>query len=834
MCAESVCFATAVISELMASHRVDTLVAQLTLEEAVTLLAGHDAWHTAPVGRLGIPRMRVSDGPAGVRGTRFGGVPSLNVPCGSALAATWDTELVRTIGELLGRELHHKGARVHLAPTVNLHRTPVGGRNFESMGEDPYLTAEMAVAYVRGVQSQGVASCIKHFVCNDTEFERMSIDSQVDVRTLREVYLVPFERAVRDAGVMSVMSAYNKVNGLHAADHGWLLTQVLRDEWGFDGVVMSDWFGSHSTIEGVIAGLDLEMPGPTRHRGDKLVGAVRDGLVNEAEVRRSVRNLLAVMERVGALDSEPGPETTNDHPDDRALIRNASGRGMVLLRNSDHKTGRRPLPLSVAPGARIAVIGPNAEKCRALGGGSALVTPTHVSHPLDALRTRLEPLGVLVRHAAGCDINKRVPEVDASMVANLVLDIFATPDELDDSSAEPIRTTQPRTTQIFWTRDPGRREGAGLAFGARLVFDFVPDITASWDIGIETVGDARVLIDGVVVANNTGAPKGGSFFGTGKLEVRGSAALVEGRVHRVVVELRQSTEGSSVGGINLGMRAPLPADMVGEAVSLAAQSDVSIVVVGTNEDWESEGWDRSGIDLPGEQDRLVSEVARVSPATIVVVNAGSPVAMPWLDEVDAVVFTWFGGQEMGEALVDVLAGDVEPQGRLPVTFPRRIDDTPASEFHPGRGGVAPYREGRLVGYRHFDTIGRAPLFPFGFGLGYADISIVDAHLIDDFTVGVSLANASDRDGVQIVQVYAHAVDRTGFDRDEPDQKLVGFARVEVPAGGSTDAVVRLDTDAYRYWNLATDSWAQRTGDVELRIATSSRHVSHRLIRREHT
>ncbi len=816
----------------MASNRVDTLVEQLTLEEAVTLLAGHDAWHTAPIERLGIPRMRVSDGPAGVRGTRFGGVPSLNVPCGSSLAATWDVELVRAIGELLGRELHHKGARVHLAPTVNLHRTPVGGRNFESMGEDPHLTAEMAVAYVQGVQSQGVASCIKHFVCNDTEFERMSIDSQVDMRTLREIYLVPFERAVRDAGVLSVMSAYNKVNGLHAADHGWLLTQVLREEWGFDGVVMSDWFGSHSTVEGVVAGLDLEMPGPTRHRGDKLVGAVREGLVTEAEVRRSVRNLLAVMERVGALDAEPGPETTNDHRDDRALIRHASGRGMVLLRNSTDKTGTRPLPLVVRPGARVAIIGPNAQTCRALGGGSALVTPTHVSHPLDALCARLEPKGVLVRHAAGCDINKRVPEIDASMIANLALDIFATPDDLDDPSASPIRTSRPPTTQIFWTRDPGRRAGTGLAFGARLAFDFTPDVTASWDVGIETVGDARVFVDGALIVDNCGAPKGGSFFGTGRVEMRGSVALVAGRSHHVVVELRQSAEASSVGGINLGMRAPLPADMVGEAALLAARSDVSIVVVGTNEDWESEGWDRVDIDLPGEQNRLISEVARVSPTTIVVVNAGSPVAMPWLDEVDAVVFTWFGGQEMGEALVDVLLGDVEPQGRLPVTFPRHMDDTPASEFHPGRGGVAPYREGRLVGYRHFDTVGRTPLFPFGFGLGYADVTVVGADLIDDFTIEVSLANASDRDGVQIVQVYAHVIDRTSLDRDEPDQKLVGFARVEVPAGGSANAVVRLDPDAYRFWDTAVDAWAQRTGAVELRVATSSRHVTHRVIREE--
>ena len=813
----------------MASTRVDALVEQLTLEEAVALLAGDDIWHTVPIERLGIPRMRVSDGPAGVRGTRFGGAPSLNVPCGSSLAATWDTEIVQAIGELLGRESHHKGARIHLAPTVNLHRTPVGGRNFESLGEDPFLTAEIAIAYIRGVQSQGVASCIKHFVCNDTEFERMSIDSQVDERTMRELYLVPFERAVRDAGVLSVMTAYNKVNGLHAADHGWLINDVLRGEWGFDGVVMSDWYGLHSTVEGVVAGLDLEMPGPTRHRGDQLVAAAREGRIDEASIRRAAANLLGVMERVGALDAEPGPETTNDAPADRALIRSASARGMVLLKNAG---GPPVLPLSVTQGLRVAVVGPNAENCRALGGGSAHVTPTSVSHPLAALRSRLEPAGVVVGHEPGCDIAKRLPEPDPAMVANLTLDVFATPEELDDPAATPLRTSHPRGLRILWTRDPGRRAGNGLAFGARLSFDFTPHVTAAWDFGIETVGPASLAVDGDIVISNSDAPNGGSFFGTGRIEVRGSRELLAGVAHRITVEVRRHVDTSSLGGINVGIRAPMSADLVGDAVALAARSDVSIVVVGTNEDWESEGWDRADIGLPGEQDRLITEVARVSPSTIVVVNAGSPVAMPWLNEVDAVLFTWFGGQEMGDALVDVLTGEVEPQGRLPVTFPRHIGDTPAAELHPGRGGIAPYREGRLIGYRHFDTVGREPLFPFGFGLGYADVVINDARLVDDHIVGVTLRNDDNRDGVQVVQVYAHVLNRRGLDRDEPDQKLVGFLRVEVPAKSSVDAIVRLDADAYRFWDTVRAGWGTRNNEMELRVGVSSRHATFRIVRPE--
>ena len=288
---------------------IDALVDSLTLDEQVSLLAGADFWHTVPIERAGIPSIRVSDGPAGARGTLFeGGPASVNVPCGTSLAATWDPPLVEEIGRLLGREARAKGARVLLAPTVNLHRTPIGGRNFECMSEDPYLTAQTAVAYVRGLQSEGVAACIKHFIGNDTEFERNSIDSRVDERTLRELYLVPFEAAVKQAGVMSVMTSYNRINGQWAADSVAMIDEVLRGEWGFDGLVMSDWFGLHSTAEGVIAGCDLEMPGPTLHRGKRLVDAVAGGAVSAADVRRSARNVLSAMKRLGAFDDRPGPE----------------------------------------------------------------------------------------------------------------------------------------------------------------------------------------------------------------------------------------------------------------------------------------------------------------------------------------------------------------------------------------------------------------------------------------------------------------------------------------------------------------------------------------------
>ena len=806
------------------SARVEKILEELTLEEKVSLLAGSNMWNTVPIPRVDVPKLRVSDGPAGVRGSRFDGPASMNIPCGTALGATWNPQLIREIGELLGREMHAKGARVHLAPTVNIHRTPVGGRNFECMSEDPLLTALIAVEYVKGVQSQGVASCIKHFVGNDTEFERMTIDSQIDERTLREVYLVPFERAVLEADVMAMMTAYNRINGPYAADSVWLLRDVLRGEWEFDGVVISDWYGLHSTAEGVIAGCDLEMPGPTLHRGQKLIDAVQRGEVSEEAVTECARNVLNVMDRTGGLDQPPGPESSRDDADDIELMRRCASAAMVVLKNENNA-----LPMTVdASLSRVAVIGPNAAHGEIMGGGSAHVTPTSVSRPLEAITTFFAAHGVEVEHAVGCNINKKLPELDARWVRDVVVDFYESSQDLDDPNAQPMESRTTRSFRILWSGDPLNRRTPDIDFGARFSMAFTPDVSGVWQFSIESVAPVKFLIDGDIVLDNSELDRGGSFFGMGKPEMIQEVSLEEGRTYTVVIEVRHSPRGMGLSGINIGAAAPIVGDQRADAVDLAARSDVSIVVVGTNDDWESEGWDRTTLDLPGEQNELITDVARVSKRTIVVVNAGSPVAMPWIDEVDAIVYTWFPGQEMGTALVDVLTGAVEPSARLPVTFPRQLEDTPAFEHHPGRNNEAKYLEGRLVGYRWYDTVGREPLFPFGFGLGYATVSIDDAAAVDPHRINVTLSNTSSRDGVEVVQVYSHVVNREHLASDEPDQVLVGWTRVNVPAHSSVNSSVVLDADAYRTWDVATHKWTTRSGDIELRLGTSSRHITHRI------
>ena len=811
---------------------IDALVDSLTLDEQVALLAGADFWHTVPIERVGIPAMRVSDGPSGARGTQFeGGPASVNVPCGSSLAATWDPPLIEEVAHLLGREARAKGARVLLAPTVNLHRTPIGGRNFECMSEDPYLTARAAVAYVRGLQAEGVAACIKHFIGNDTEFERNTIDSRIDERTLRELYMVPFEAAVKEAGVMSVMTSYNRINGPWAADSVEMIDTVLRKEWGFDGLVMSDWFGLHSTAPGVIAGLDLEMPGPTLHRGQQLLDAVAEGTPSAADVRRAARNVLSLMRRLGVFDDgEPGPELTRDVPADRALVRRAGAEAMVLLRNeatAGAPAGAKSLPLHVDDLRRVAVIGPNAARGQTEGGGSAHVRATHISNPLDSLSTRLGRHGIEVTHAVGCLTHKRLPPLTSALCSAFTLDLFRDLNGVDNPDAQPDASSTPTSSRMMWMTDPIEPvlEGAPPGFSARFRTTFTPDVTGAWELGVSSVADAALFIDGAAVVDNHNASAGGSFFGIGKGEQVATADLHAGQSYQLEVRLRRPGSQNALSGLHIGALRPTLVDPVHEAIDIAATADLAIVIVGTNDDWESEGYDRDTMALPGRQDELIAAVAAACPVTVVVVNAGSPVSMPWLDSVDAVVFTWFPGQEMGDALVDVLVGDIEAQGRLPVSFPAALEDTPAFEHHPGRNGVANYLEARLIGYRWYDTVGRRPLFPFGFGLGYADATISAARASGDpaqpTSIDVDLSNVSDRDGMQVVQVYAAhtgAVERRG---DEPTQQLIGFAKVAVPAHGTATVTVQLDPRAMHTWSVADHDWVRAAGPFELRVGTSS-------------
>jgi len=781
---------------------IDSVMASLTLAQKVSLLAGHDNWHSTAL--PGVPAMRMSDGPAGVRGTSWTGPASASFPCGTALGATFDPALVEEVGAALGEEARSKGAHVLLAPTVNLHRTPIGGRNFECMSEDPLLTSRIAVGYIRGVQQHHVACCVKHFVGNDTEFERHTISSEIDEVTLREAYLVPFERAVQPvaeggADVRSLMSSYNRINGVYASEHSELLRNVLRDEWGFDGAVISDWFGTHSAAESLEAGLDLEMPGPPRERGDKLLAAVRSGATTAARVDEAVRRLLELFNWSGVGEVDGG-ELTADSDATRDVIRRAATAGTVLLKNDG------VLPLRAT--AQVALLGPNAERGQVQGGGSARVRTTRPSMPLAAMQHR----GVAVVHEAGCRIDKRLAAMRGDFRVRYTGADGATGDEVTDRLS------------FIWMDDPA--PGVSVAaFGVSVNGSFVPDVTGDWQVSLTVVGSAVLRIDGETMVDLTVPQTGGAFFGLGNNEIRVPLACEAGVRREVSVEIVVE-ERAQLRGLLVGAEPPASSNAMDAAVAAAADAEVAVVIIGTNADWETEGEDRTDMDLPGAQDELVRRVAAANPRTVVVINAGSPVSMPWLADVAAVMQVWFPGEAFGEALTDMLFGVTEPGGRLPLTIPKQLADTPAYPYHPGRDGTAEYGEGLLIGHRWYDAQRIEPAFAFGFGLGYTTWEMGEATVSGDIDTGVTVTvpirNTGDRAGSSVVQCYIEPeVSEVG----RPIRTLQGFARVGAGAGESVIATMELDRRAFSRWDPVTHAWIVTAGDHHVLVGWSSREFS---------
>ncbi|HEX7167783.1 MAG TPA: glycoside hydrolase family 3 C-terminal domain-containing protein [Acidimicrobiales bacterium] len=808
------------------TERTDRLLAQLTVEEKVALTAGADMWHTPRIDRAGIPPLKMADGPVGARGaSNTGGPPSACFPCGTALAATWDVDLVERVGRELGAETRAKGAHILLAPTVNMHRSPLAGRNFECYSEDPHLTARMAVAYIDGVQSQGVGACIKHLVANDSEFERFTISSEVPERALREIYLRPFEVAIAEARPVAIMAAYNKLAGTWCSEHAWLLTALLRDEWAFDGLVVSDWWATHSTCDAANAGLDLEMPGPTLHRGSALVRAVEAGEVGERVVDGLARRVLEAMERTGALDAPASPERAEDTPDRRAVAREAASAAIVLLRN-EPVGGSTVLPLALDRVVSIAVVGPNADARNILGGGSAAVSPYRAVTPLEGLRDAVANAGldVDVHHEPGCSITRYPPAIDLRWVTaatgepGIDVEIVAGDDPGGDQILERHVT---RRAMLSW----GGAAAAESGWSARLTATLRAPATGRHVFQGGGTGRFRVRVgDDVVVDGWDDA------VGRGR-RVEGGVHLTEGEDYPLVAEFVAPPAAvgaeTQLSGFELRCQAPLPDDAFERAVRAAADADVAIVVVGTNGDWETEGRDRKTMDLPGRQVELVDAVVAANPRTVVVVNAGSPVTMDWVARVPAVLQSWFLGQETGHALADVLTGASDASGRLPTTIARSLRDTPAFTNYPGEFGRVDYGEGLFVGYRWYDARAIEPRYPFGHGLSYTtfDFGPLDVSTSGDrATVTLTVTNTGDRAGVETVQLYVRDVEASVI---RPPKELKAFAKVRLDAGGSLAVELALDRSAFAFWHPGERGWRVEPGEFEILVGRSAAEIRQR-------
>jgi beta-glucosidase len=779
--------------------------AGLTLAEQAALTAGVDFWHTAPIDRVGVPALRVTDGPAGARGHRWSVGSSASLPCGSALAATWNRDLVRRVGRVLAAEARAKGAGVLLGPTVNIHRHPLNGRHFECFSEDPYLTAEMTVAYIEGVQERGVGACVKHFVCNDQEHERHTISVEVDERTLRELYLPPFEAAVLRAGVWSLMGAYNRLRGTYCCEHAELLQRLLKEEWRFDGAVISDWFATHSTAA-VARGLDLEMPGPARYLGPLLVEAVARQEIGESDVSGAAARVLRLIERTSHPASPSGESAAE-------VARAAATEAIVLLRNAD------VLPLDPERLQRLAVVGAQADRLAVQGGGSAEVTPAYVTNPLEAIRKRAG-VGPRVIHEPGSMLPGPTPPFDYRWVRTpdgapgMQVEVFAT----TELTGTPVLRETVSRTLIRWGGSPAPDVPAGR-FSGRVTGEFVPDRSGVWELGLASPGRARLFLDDRPLVVTTEPDRS---YRQGTAERTAEVDLEAGRSYRLMAEFSVDSD-IDLAGLRIGGRPRLAPDARERAVQAAREADVAIVFVGYDGAWECEGTDRPHMDLPGDQDDLVRAVAAANPRTVVVVNAGAPVTMPWADEVAAIIQLWFPGMEGGNALADVLFGDVDPSGRLPTTFPVRVEDTPAFAHYPGVNGVVQYDEGLLVGYRHYDKAGVAPRFGFGHGLSYTRFEYghlrVSGH--GPFQVSVDITNVGPRRGCEVVQLY---VRNPAADADTPEKELREFVKVDLQPGATRAVNFELSARAFAHWDESLHDWSVQPGEREILVGSSARDI----------
>ncbi|MEU6725615.1 glycoside hydrolase family 3 C-terminal domain-containing protein [Nonomuraea wenchangensis] len=808
---------------------LDRLVDKLDLESKVRLLTGATVWRTPAEPAIGLEPIVTSDGPAGVRGEGWNERrTSLSLPSATALAATWDESLARSMGELLAVEARRKGVHVVLAPTLNLHRSPLAGRHFECYSEDPLLTGRIGAAMIRGIQSRGVAATAKHYVANDSETDRLTLDARVDERTLREVYLAPFEAAVH-AGVWVVMSAYNGVNGVTMSENE-LLAEPLKGEWGFDGVVVSDWGAVRSAVASARAAQDLVMPGPDGPWGEALVAAVRAGEVPEPAIDDKVRRLLRLAARVGALPGFPAPSTAGpsagdltapsplspsaggpitgsagERPD-RALLRRTVAASTVLLRNEGGL-----LPLSPVRLTRVAVIGPNAARPRIQGGGSAGVYPESLVTPLAGLRTALNGHAE-VHHATGVALGGSPAPLDVAIARNPRTGEPGLLVRLLDAAGAEIHAEHRLTGRLLEPEGPIHR-AAAVEVRALVL----PDRAGQWDVAAAGWGRLELSVDGRVVIDET-VPRHTDDPATVHLAppYRTERVTFEAGRQVEIVMRRELVPGG--GRACVLAAAPAPADAAAElaaAVELAGSCDVAVVVVGTTEQAESEGVDRETLALPEGQDELVRAVAAANPATVVVVNSGGPVAMPWRKEAAAVLVSWFPGEEGGNGLADVLLGRAEPGGRLPTTWADRALAPTVPEQ-----GVLEYAEGPHIGYRGWLREQDSPAYWFGHGLGYTTWAYEGLWAPERVApcrpvrVRVTLRNTGRRAGREVVQVYLARPE----DHERPVRWLAGFAAVTAGPGERVEAVVEVPARAFQHW---AGAWRTAEGDVSVLAGRSA-------------
>jgi len=809
---------------------VAPLVAALSLDEKVQLLTGETAWRLFGMPQIGLRSMALSDGPVGVRGTgEIPGATSLLMPSPSGLAATWNLAAARRAGVMFATEARRLGIDLVLAPQVNIQRTPIGGRHFECYSEDPYLTTQVAAAAVSAMQDAGVAACVKHYVANDSENYRTEYVSRVPEQALREVYMAPFEHLVTEVGVWSVMAAYN---GADAGDesapmteHDYLVNDVLKGEWGFDGVVLSDWMATNSTIESALGGLDLIMPGPGGPWEDNLLQAVRRGDVPESVIDDKVVRILRLAQRTGGLgDTIPAPP----RPDDAKFLRTLAAEATVVLRRGDNYI------VDPAQTKSITLIGPNAVNAYVLGGGSSTVQPHYVVSPTSGLQAAFPDADITLLRGGSALVHTPAAAVQTDLTDPVTGKPGIAITELDAGGHVVASLIDAAWTG--WHKGP-TSDCTDVVLEADLALREAGDHRI--DVGV--VGAHRILINGVVVSESDVEVNASAILDSSANSPLGAGLTVTTdapRTVRIRVELKTVDAGGYGRWVRADFRHARPGpsieDEIREAVDTARDADVVVMVVGTNSEVESEGWDRIGLALPGRQDELVRRVLEVAPDAIVVVNAGAPVLLPWLDEAKTVLWSWFPGQECGNAIADVITGKTEAAGRLPWTLPASEADVPIMDTAPDADMVLNYPEGVHVGYREWERTENVPAAPFGHGLGWTDFEYgpdATASVASDGTVAVSITvtNTGSRDGAEVVQAYIEAPSPSPAGIERPIRWLGGFERLRVGAGKLETVTVHLPRRVFEVWDTTSHAWALPGGEYVIALGRSVRDLRTRAV-----
>ena len=791
-------------------HKINSILQKMTLEEKIDLLSGTDGFYARGIPRLGLTRLRMADGPIGTR--NFG--PATAMAGGIALAATWNLPLAERVGTEIGRDARAKGVNFLLGPGVNIYRSPLNGRNFEYFGEDPFLASRFTVAYITGVQSQGVSATVKHFMANNSEFDRHNTDSIIDERTMREIYLPTFEAAVKEAHVGAIMNSYNLVNGSHSTQNDWMNNQVAKKEWGFDGIIMSDWTSTYDTAGAANGGLDLEMPSGRFLNKEKLSPLIKEGKVSESTIDDKIRRLLRLALRFGWYDRD---QTDLSIPrlnlQGRQAALQSARESMVLLKNDGNL-----LPLNKSKVKTIAVIGPNSFPAVPVGGGSARVEPFSSvsflegigSYSRDSIKVlSARGLPTLAELADRTDFKTTENGAETGLRAKYFKD--------EDVSGTPEVS---RIDQHINFGDGARQSFPPQTSASSWTGYFTPQSAGEHEIFVQTTGEAggafRLYIDDKLVFDNWTTSKG---------LLNSTIQDLDARPHKIVFE-RKGRPGFLGSRLRFGIvkSGTLVED---EALKIAAQADVVVLAAGFNPESESEGADRT-FRLPPGQDELINKIAAANKKTIVVMTSGGNVDMnSWIDHVPALIEAWYPGEQGGNALAEILFGDVNPSGKLPVTFERYAKDNPTfNNYYPaGDTKKVVYNEGIFVGYRGYEHARIAPRFPFGYGLSYTSFSYSGLTIQPEknglYKVTFTVKNTGKVAGAEVAEVY---VGEASPKLPRPEKELKGFSKVDLRPGESKTVSVLLNSRSFAYYDAAAKKWTINPGTFNILVGRSSQQI----------